>query len=341
MSKKSITISSWNVNCDRRVELDHGYASKNFAKFKLSHRLSDIVEFFSKHKTDIVGLCEVDATYLDDFVTILTNMNYEVYYGAYAPNQIPNYSYYLIVDYDPNALEVVEHHMFWFTSTPLEPLTPDTRKVDRFLMEHGESFEKGSLISTFKKSDGTILIHSMNQYALRNPYKINSSKILAQHLTTIEEKYAGNEIQMVVCGDFNTFRTETEPFDSTILQPFLDVGFEPCRDAKAEFTFCAYPYDLGMVKPEILKELLEVTGTMSDEKQVRKMFAEKVLELWGRPLTSILNWMLVKNIYASECTVETFDMDIEEENLTSIFLEQAKNGKATMLSDHMLLKLKF
>ena len=349
VQKATSNISIWsaNINTDRRVE--KGYATKSFENWQLNKRIDGIFQYIKDKNYTIVSLCEVDATSLPKIHHGLQELGYQVVNGAYAHNQTPDYSFYFVVGYQNDEVKLIENYMYWFTATPLKSLTSETRITDCVLLENKEQFEKGSLICKYRTPTGT-LVHSMNHFGLREPYQMASSTMLAAHLKSIcymdafasyfeethhiKQNTSHETMQIVVSGDFNTF----PDLNGRTIEPFLKNDFIQQVDPYVPFSFFGYPYDLGLVKPEILNAILESVKKM-DDVDAGEYFVNKILEVHGKVITSLLDHVFTLGIENAKYSLDTYGMNTN--TLQEKFMLQAKNNMPFMLSDHFATIIEF
>lgn len=327
MSNQQIKVTFWNVNTDRRCQLEKGYANWCIT-FKLDQRIDSIFEQIKNQNPDVCALFEIDINSLEIIKSRMKELGYLVTFGAYAPNQDPDYSFYFVTGYKSDVLTVVNSYMFWFTSTPKVGLTSETRKTDGVLSECNESYEKGSLVTIFKTHAGDILIVSANHFGLRYPYQKKSAKLLSDHLFEIKKEYREqSKVSVVIGGDFNMF----PQFDGQQISPFVKKGFKQFIDENTT-TFCGYPYDLGLKGRDYLKDVIEKTQGLQSINEKIGVFVNKVLELHGGPITSVLDCAFVDTIMICNYEVDKCGIDVNE--IDSLFTKQTETGVPFMPSDH-------
>jgi hypothetical protein len=331
MSAK-IKILSWNINNDRRVE--SGYAKVAFDNWTFAMRFPEIIRLSVKENPTIISFCEIDANYVEQVKQKLGEHGYKSVSGAYSPNQIPDGSMYFVTAYK-SVLELVSFSMFWFTSSHTTPLTPETRMTDDLLIRMNEQYEKGSLITYFKKPDGTFLIHSANHWGLREAYQKIGSDMLASFFEGFLEvaKIIGIKVQVVLSGDFNTF----SQLNGKTIAPLSH--FNQHIDPVTKFSFVNYPYDLGLkVSQDTLKSMIESYKTSSNI-ETRKLFMNCVMNTYGQPIVDLLDHVFTYGIENANYRIETFDVDIE--NLSDSFIKSVDDDIPFMMSDHFPTIIEF
>uniref|UniRef100_A0A6C0CCU7 Endonuclease/exonuclease/phosphatase domain-containing protein n=1 Tax=viral metagenome TaxID=1070528 RepID=A0A6C0CCU7_9ZZZZ len=337
--KFTITISSRNVNCDRRCE-EGGYAHKIFPYFAIKDRIDQIIDESIKDHPTIISYCEINAASLNLF-NLKLDHNYQILSGAYAPNQIPDQSMYFVTAYNPRILFLIDSYMFWFTDSPTMQHTSITRKNDTVLKEANEQFEKGSLITIFKTENDSIIIHSANHLGLREKYQMICSKMLHAHLISLCRKY--KKAQIIVSGDFNTF----DHFENRTVAPFIDPEnqsekFKQHIDPKVPLSFVSYPYDTGLkTDAETLQKLIDESKDFFDGIVARKMFVDHIVKLYSGPITGLLDHIFTLGIDDAEFKIDKGLLDISPENLTTEFVRCGKAGIPFMASDHLQTLIKF
>jgi hypothetical protein len=237
-----------------------------------------------------------------------------------------------------------KYYMYWFTSTPFDSLTPVTRKNDDVLLKHKEQFEKGTLISIFKKRSGKsfeFVMHSANHFGLREPYQLTCSKMLVKHINEMINFYRFNDgVNMVKCnimGDFNTF----PDLKGRTIAPIIEddvLPFEQHIDPNVDYTFVGYPYDLGLVDHKILTTTIESIKNLGPE-EARQIFVDKVLEMYDGPIISYLDQVFTRCIWDSK--VRVHDFGIDKNNLKEIFKSQGITGYPMIPSDHFPVILEY
>ena len=339
LNPSDISILSWNINTDRRVEYINGYAHYAFDGFTLKNRLNGIEEYLRHKNATIVSLCEVNPDYKEDIFNVLNRLGYKINCGACAPNQSPDMSFYLIEGYKEYELTLINSYMHWFTATPTIALKPENRYerqtykpfVDSVMSEFQEEYERGSLISIYQRNNGSVFVHSMNHFGLRDPYKIKSCEILRDHLEEIRSH--DENIGIVVSGDFNTFPTSVDAWDWKILSPLTNIGFCYAINGKTN-TFNSYPYDLGISRNQKEKDsvdaCLEKAKQMANKREIRELFWDTLIKNRGDIIKGALDHVLIWNINVKNCYVDLMDT-VENLDMKKNTIE----GIPSMLSDHL------
>jgi len=334
----SITISSRNINCDRRGEKG-GYAHEIFKLFALENRIDKIILQSIKDLPTIISYCEVNANSVDLFKQKLSD-RFQTMSGAYSPNQMPDQSMYFVTAYDPLILTLEKSYMFWFTDAPTIPHTHETRQNDSVLKGANEQFEKGSLISIFKTQNKSFLIHSANHWGLRENYQTIGSKMLHSHLIGLTHHY--KKVQIVISGDFNTF----EQFENRPLNPIVNPineseKFKHHIDVKTQLSFVGYPYDMGLkTNNETLIRLISENNE-NFTFGARKVFVDHVVQTYGGAITGLLDHVFTFGINDAEFKIDTCGLDVSEENLNEMFVRSGISGIPFMASDHLQTLITF
>lgn len=332
----SLSIMSWNINNDRRVEFN-GIASREFADWSLSNRLPAIINLIANSKTNILALFEIGFEYIHPIINELIKLGYKTIHGSYSPNQTPNFSLYYIIGYD-NSVILIENHMYWFTDTPLIPLTTESRKVDTVLSRNKEEYEKGTLISIFEYN-GIRFVYSVVHLGLRKSYQIECVQMLIDHLNSFK-------LPIIVSGDFNTFPDFVNGIDDT-LTLFENAGYDHCKNDKD--TFLGYAYDLGApTTPEKkidIQTAQNIIKTMitSDASyfEIRQAYVKSILDIHKKPIMGTLDHIFFKNIPRSiKYTINVIDTSIMERDIIQLFKDKAHEKPLTP-SDHFALVIRF
>lgn len=303
-----ISFRFWNINDTRETD---GPISFAFSKYSLKERLPGIMEDIKKCNPDFLSLFEVRVDNLEMVQEALKSIGYKVTGTmAYAPNQVPDMSFYYINAYkDTSKLCHDEDVRTWFTDRSFEALTLETRKTDKTLQSCNEQFEKGTLISIFKENDtDNIIIFSSNHMPLRHAYQKKCSESLIKSLKIIGEYFEENRFKVVyiVGGDMNTL-----PFccgdlkgDSSISNLITD-GYTLGEHDMDKMSFFGFPYDLGIhsgEKKDLVDECYSKTkelyanGERNEELKVtiRNTFIDCNNEVNDGSLKSRLDHVLVK-----------------------------------------------
>jgi hypothetical protein len=70
-------IMSWNINSDRRVEENNGYAHDIFDKFSIKERIESIIATTIEINPMIVSYSEVSGSFLETIKDLLNKHGYE------------------------------------------------------------------------------------------------------------------------------------------------------------------------------------------------------------------------------------------------------------------------
>ncbi len=282
----TLSIKIQNVNDDRNTPA-------TLPKYALSQRIESIIG--DGELTDIIALNEISINNLDMIARHLSRRGYSHRKMAYAPNQVPDRSFYHVLAWNLSKkenYEVVEVVTRWFTATPAVSLVPETRVKDPILMEYKEQFEKGTLCVIIKNRDtGKHLILSMNHFGLMRPgqdkqYTNKCAQILAEEFAHLRGRY--RDAAVIAAGDFNAFTESTHIPQLCHLADLYDIT--PVGD-----TFCNYPWDLGIMRPETKDRILaartrleKLTGADYVSECIRTL-----ADLYGGPLKGPLDKVLV------------------------------------------------
>lgn len=317
----------YNINFDQNVE--DGYASNDFYDWKLKNRLTSIMTVIKNNMPTFVSLVEVSSTHRNDVVNELVSLGYRVIHGAYSPNQYPeDKSLYYVFGFD-ESYTLINSYMYWFTNTPLNPLTDNTRKVDPVLLECNQDYERGTLICIFEKDNSRLVISSYH-LGDNKQYQIKSNQLFLSHIISF------SNMKIIIGGDFSDFVQDT-------ISAFENVGFKHCDNNK--FTFVGYPYDLGTPKTpeqetaisETMNKLTEMSGYPHQD--VQNMMANAIVSIYGAPLTSTYDHVFVMN--TNNNVLDVLDNGLNNDsNLTRTFLENGAHSPLTP-SDHFPLLLNF
>lgn len=330
-----VTVFSWNVNNDRRVE--NGYATEKFGGFTCANRIDRIMKDLENTQASVIHLFEINRGYLQKFVDFLTLLGYECRYGSYAPNQTPDESFYYVTAFKTDVFDLVDSYMYWFTSTPKIGLTDETRPIDMLLIDNQEQYEKGTLITVLTKKDtGATIVLSVNHWPLREKYQTTCAIMLAEHLDELSEQYP--DAIFVTTGDFNPFPSFEGRTVKSFVESSKNLYIEQHSDPNIDVSFVGYPYDVGLKLGSQMRSILETTKDM-DAETTRCYFAGGILGAYGGPITSMLDLVFTHGIDEVDVTVLTNGVNIAD--LTELFETQAKTGKPFMPSDHFATLVQF
>lgn len=317
----------WNLN-DPRPDTRPGFEHIDhvFSGFYYPSRVDMILSDIEKINPEFLSSFELRVDNMNRMMAKLHDLGYSSESMSYAPNQYPDNSFYFINAWKNNsALELISVHRLWFTSTPEVPLNIEKRKTDQILIDNKEEFEKGTLICKYKiKANGKTLIHCVNHFPLRAQYQKTCGELLSKLLAELKGDI------VIVGGDFNTFPTEVERWDSTITIPLSRVGVK--RIAYDNISFQAFPCDLGFaIKPELAKECHGLANKMfkdgTSHGEIRKLYVDYTYRMHGGPLVSVLDHIFCSG---AECVLD------HSSNDTSPFgnFDQQVSGTPTSPSDH-------
>ena len=319
------TILNYNIQCDRRNS-PGGPFHASHKNWTIEFRLPAIMKFIKFHNPTVVNLFEISADICNDVMIGLRELGYNVVTGAYAANNSGAFHYVTGV---AKTCIINKSHMFWFTSTPFDPLSDDTRSSDTVLVENKEAFEKGSLIVDITTPDKAHVLISVNHWPLRFDYQMQCSKMLTNYLA--EQIHQDPDIKIVCGGDFNTFPS----FEGKCIKNLIDAGFTHHVDPNTKISFIAWPFDLGLVDPAIVRDAIDKIKDMSPL-EARKWLVTRVIELHGSPLCSLLDHVFTYG-FNPESSMKLLVPDgLDLNNLTPAFIESALNDAPIggSLSDH-------
>lgn len=333
------SICAWNVNSDRRVESENGYAFGPFTQYKFVHRIAQISDLLKKNPCDILVLFELDVTTVEMANVLMKDLGYTTLPKmAYAPQN--DGSMFYLVGYKP-TVTIIGSDNYWFTSQPTLPLEPHQRpnfrqnkveNCDSVLVECKEEFEKGTFFVTFKYNDTTYIL-SVNHFGLRVDYKIKSALMLQNFIEEMKQKYDTDKV--IVMGDFNIFPNDPK---GLLDDPMFSSGFTKSKqyyletdNVEALFSFVCYPYDLGLRKdPKEVPSILDMYNKVDDNKEKRMFLATNTIKYFYGPITSLLD-LVYCNVSHRAYLIPTFDFS----NLTKEFLCSAETGIPMSPSDHL------
>jgi hypothetical protein len=299
---KSIRIV--NVNDDRRIPL---WANK----YDLQNRFPKMVSDYP-----IQGFNEISRRNLDHCREYLAGRGFKTVCASYSPNQTPDMSFYHLLAWNPESVEMISWKPYWFTSTPSEPLTSETRPCS-ILAEYNESFERGTLIAVFRSNGQTIIV-SMNHFGLmrfgangplEKQYTNYCAGALAGILLKYSEDYPG---AIIIAGaDFNVFAESKHMEIFAVKSGFID-------NTPSGSTFLNYFFDLGLARPEhkelmaaAQNDLKELSGQDYVDRAVRA-----IKDIHGGPLRSRTD-----RIYCSHVVDVKFVYDFDTVSLDDYGLE--------------------
>lgn len=276
-----------NINDDRNTP------SEALPSYMLSERLPKILNA-SAELPQVFALCEIRVNSLDMVTGALADLGYKCEKMAYAPGQEPDNSFYHVIAWKCNeTFEVLKVIRYWFTETPLEPLTAESRKSDPVLLKFGESFEKGTLCIVVKWGRRTIAISSNHFGLLRQnqvfQYTGECASLLATLFNQLRRDFSGVEI--VAGSDFNAFDDTFHVTNICMFSGMWDI-------TPAGNTFCAYPWDFGGVSAPHLLPLIAKA-----RESVKNLVGEDFIstsvkyfrQLYGGPLKGRLDRILVSD----------------------------------------------
>ncbi len=286
MQQRTITGLFQNVNDDRGLP-------EHLPKYALAERIGDILV----GDYDFYALSEISAKNHAMVRDRLVAMGYSHVSMAYSPNQTPDMSFYHILAW--KRLSVVSVKPHWFTNAETEELTPETRGKDPILAAYNEPWEKGTLVGVFEANDATVII-SVNHFGLKRfgnvpQYTNGCARMLANILARYEMTYPGATV--VAGADFNAFS------DSNHVDEFLSLmhtsGYVDATPP--EQSFCSYPWDLGLMRPETKDRIVAAKEEM--KLLTGQAYIDRAVvclrDLYGGPLCSRIDRVLSNNRDAS------------------------------------------
>ena len=233
-----------NVNDDRNIPA-------HLPEYALSNRIDVIISV----DYDFYALSEISIKHLDLIIAKLEANGYTTAHMAYAPSQTPDMSFYHVLAY--KNITCLSIRQLWFTASSVA-LTPETRAIDTVLVKYGEPYEKGTLIGVFDTPSG-VLIVSVNHFGLTRfgaelQYSNECARMLAAELTQYAIAYPGATI--IAGADFNAFD------ESNHINELLSLCVKFADITPSEKSFCAYPWDLGLLRPETKERILAARDDM-------------------------------------------------------------------------------
>jgi hypothetical protein len=280
----SLRIHFGNVNDDRNTP------SSALPAYTLPQRLTKILDH--QYPVDIFALSEISIGNLDMVKAALGDRGYTCETMAYAPGQEPDMSFYYVVAWRAN-IKVEEVIRYWFTSTPEQPLNPDTRKSDRVLQKYDESYEKGTLCIVVKWGRRTLGI-SLNHFGLIRAgaaihYVYECSSMLAKLFNTLRQQHRG--IEIVTGSDFNAFSTTGHVQSLCLYSSMWDI-------TPPDMSFCSYPWDFGGISHPQHRDLIDrakkTVGPLVGDEFVSASI-KFLHQLYGGPLKDRLDSILVSD----------------------------------------------
>jgi len=279
-----------NVNDDRNIPV-------HLPEYSLSKRLDNILLGCDQ---DFIALSEITIKHLYMVLEKLAALGYRCSHMAYSPNQFPDMSFYHVLAWK-NSIELIDITQYWFTDTPTTELTPETRKADPVLVKYAEQFEKGTLIGVFKAGSGVIIV-SVNHFGLKRfgtdlQYTNECARMLASVFDDYSLIYPNATI--VAGADFNAF-DDSDHVDELLMSTDLNDVTPP------EKSFCNYPWDLGLMRPETRDRILAAREDMkllTGREYIDRAVA-CLQDLYGGPLCSKIDRILSNRDIAVRTTID-------------------------------------
>jgi len=326
--QRQLKALSWNINGvhgSGRTNIPH---QKAFTEhYSLKARWPKILTEVIEENPDIGCVFEISRTFLEMIETDLKKHYTTVKSFAYAPNQVPDTSFYFTLF---SNIELDNLYAYSATSTPFALLTKEERSNDSVLKGLNEGFEKTLLVAEFHINEQQY-VYGITHYGLRYPYQQLCSDMFSEYLHT---QYPKSKI--FVTGDFNTFPTADKPYDARTLEPFEKCGLREL--VGDQITFCGFPDDFGLLHTQDAKDnvasvhqFAENTDNMED---IRKKCAETIFEIRNGLIASGLDRVLT-NIPSLTVSVKLKLPSNDE------FVQCAAEGKLCNLSDHACIIITF
>lgn len=284
----TLKVMYWNVDASpaiNRFVLGGGDLSKSYLKgftdYLLRARWPGLLKTILAKNPTIVGLCEIMACDLQTIMSDLKQHYLFVDCMSYAPNQVPDNSFYYVT---ASKYLPIETKRFWATSQPLTPQTPDTRITDATIQEFraltkSDMCEKGMFVNIFE-IDGQLVLHGTIHLGLVKSYQVYCMQAFSRFIMECQAQHPG--IKIILGGDFNTFPRPGQRYDTEVLAPAVETGLTVVTPTTS--TFGVWPFDFGIERAHTKDQVAEVKARcaeMTDPIAIRKTCAELIVSIYG------------------------------------------------------------
>jgi endonuclease/exonuclease/phosphatase family metal-dependent hydrolase len=284
-NERQTRILTWNINSDRRVELQddekYKYTAIPFADFSVHQRFTYIaanIDYLVKEKqVSLLALQEVEDSVLPKLKAHLESIGLNVITAKYNPTPM---AFNLLFAYDPAKYCFVDSKQIYLTLSGTSTDNRDSLTKDELFAQNlNQPFEKSSLLVHLRdNSNGNEFCIVNNHLGLSNKHRLLASNLLCSKLSEIK-------LPMVLVGDFNQF-DDAVPEARLLMQQievFENHGFNwtsKCLQTQHPGgTFVSYPYDIDrfLDKRTDLPEL-DALKAKADYEGIRKFYINKITE---------------------------------------------------------------
>ena len=344
----TLKFLSWNVDDDRRVDLDHNalgeeHAAYALAKqhtiaafgptFSMENRIDNIFNYlnYAQQEKEVKIFClqEIQDSSVHLFEDKFKKMGLECIVNKYNPKAPGSFNY--ITAYDPNSHEAKEQDQIYLTTTgkPVEGKDKDQNL--------STDFSKSSQHVQFTHKETGEKVHIFNNhFGIPNEHKLLAADMLCQRIKEL------NLEKVILAGDFNQFDSSKK--EAKLFMPqikiFQDDGYTwESKDLKK--TFAIYPYDNRFLTKEQFNILDKIKTRDPEEaaSDLREFYMSAFYQLGPDEIISTaLDAVFTKGLCSS--TVQTLilengsEITPSKEELSQKITDYYRNGKIFSPSDH-------